>query len=151
MWQMYCEFELRSFLNTSINHLILQLFCSSLPLASTKWVWSTIKLFNALSTHTKQCTAVNKSLQHQEIWIFIQKNLGNAENWTRDGWVRSASATSVLCQPPLILQLLTHFYDEHFRWLKITPATALIQKWDSRLKISSQPSVESKRLTSQYH
>ena len=45
-----------------------QVFSTSLPLTSTRWVWPTIKqLFHALSTHTKQCPAVNKSLRHQEM------------------------------------------------------------------------------------
>ena len=89
---------------TSNNKLLFVLtkavFCStSLSLASTRWVRSTIKLFHTLSTHTKQCTAVNKSLPHQEIHI-SPKNLGNAKNWTWAGWMRSANATSVLCRPP---------------------------------------------------
>ena len=46
--------------------------------------------------HTKMCTVVDKSLWHQE----IRKNLGNTENRTWVGWVRSANATSVLCRPP---------------------------------------------------
>ena len=51
-------------------------FCStSLPIACTRWVRLTIKLMHC--PHTKQHTAVDKSLQHQE-------NLGNAENRT---WV----------------------------------------------------------------
>ena len=30
---------------------------------------------------------------------FFRKTLGNAKNWTRSCWVRSANATSVLCHP----------------------------------------------------
>ena len=69
-------------------------FCSTtLPLTSTWWVGTTINLLHC--PLSKQC-AVVKSQQHQE----IPKNLGNAENWTRDIWVWSANATSVQCQPP---------------------------------------------------
>ena len=49
------------------------LFCStSLPLASTRWVLSTINQFMH-SPHTKQCTAVDKSLLHQKIFEKILK------------------------------------------------------------------------------
>ena len=92
-------------------------FCStSLPLASTRWVRSTIKPFMHCP-HTKQCIAVNKSLRHQEIRNSkseIRKYLGNAENRTRAGWVRSANATSVLCRPPylrIFLLMLLRFMD----------------------------------------
>ena len=62
--------------NLAVNVKLRNLFCStSLPLASTRWVQSTIKhFFHALCTHTKQCTAVDKSLRHQEIWISPKKS-----------------------------------------------------------------------------
>ena len=89
-------------------------FCStSLPLACTRWVRSTIKLMHC--PHTKQHTAVDKSLRHQE-------NLGNAENRTRVGWVRSANATSVLRRPPWSPDFVI-FYSTQVFW----HAGALVQ------------------------
>ena len=51
-------------------------FCrTGLLLACSRWVQSTIKqLFHALSMRTKQWTAVNKSLRHQEIRISPKKS-----------------------------------------------------------------------------
>ena len=67
---------------TYLSHLQIQkrsiwFFCiTSLPLPSTRWVLSTIKqLYHSLSTHTKQCTAFDKPLQNQEIWISQKKNI----------------------------------------------------------------------------
>ena len=55
------------------SQLTIILFCSaSLPLASTRWVLSTIKQFMH-SPHTKQCTTVDKSLLHQKIFEKILK------------------------------------------------------------------------------
>ena len=39
---------------------------------------------------------------------FVGKTFGNAENWTRDCWVRSAKAISVLCRP--YLPPFLHFF-----------------------------------------
>ena len=52
-----------------------------MPLAKSRWVWSNIKHFMH-SPHTKHCTAVEKSLLHQEIlnskisWERQESNLG---------------------------------------------------------------------------
>ena len=82
-----------------------QFFCSnSLPLASTRCVRSTIKHLFAMPSFSKQCTAVNKSQQHQEI---PKKNLGIAENQTGGLWVRSRSP---LCYAaPLLRQIICYF------------------------------------------
>ena len=63
-------------------------FCiTNLPLASTRWIRSTIELFQALSSHTKQSTAVDKSLQHQEIRISPKKSWKRRESNPRlAGW-----------------------------------------------------------------
>ena len=73
---------------------------------------------------SKQCR-FNKSQQHR---IFRQKNSGNDKNWTRDGWVGSANATSVQCRPPNFKWTLsssrirkkrpTYFYFKAVSWLK---------------------------------
>ena len=68
---------------------------TSLPWTSARWVRSTIKLFctaNSLSSND-----VDKSQQHL---ILRLKKFGKAVNQTRDGWVGSANATSLLCRPP---------------------------------------------------
>ena len=81
------------------------LFCTSLPLACSRWVRSTIKLYHALSTHTKQRTAVFKSLRHQEIRIFIRKILGTPRTEPGStGWEAQTLPLclgSVLCRPPI--------------------------------------------------
>ena len=87
------------------------IFCStSWPLASTRWVRSTFKLFHALSTHTKQCTAVEKSLRHQEIQISTTKIMETLRIEPPAYWVRSTNATSALCGPPFVTGRLFHFF-----------------------------------------
>ena len=75
--------------------------------------------------HTTQHTAVNKSIWHQEIQIFIRKNLGNVENQTRVGWVRSMNATSVLCRPPQRAKCLLIFI------IQAALLSFIISKWKS--------------------
>ena len=87
LWMTLCYAHLSFFWSTS------------LPPASTR---STIKqLFHAVSTHTKQCTAVDKSLQHQEIFL---KNLGKAENRTGAAGC-DARTLSIVLKPPPPLEL----------------------------------------------
>ena len=75
-------------------------FCSStsLPLTSTRWVRTTIKLCNVHSLSS--VLSLNLS-NIKNFW----KNLGSAENRTRAGWVWSTNATSMLCCPPLLSKL----------------------------------------------
>ena len=77
----------------SLLPIVFCFFRTSLPLASTRWVWTTIKLCTVHSLSSAL------SLNLSNIKKF-RKNLGNAENRTRAGWVWSANATSVLCRPP---------------------------------------------------
>ena len=74
-------------------------FCStSVPLTSTRWVQTTIKLF--CTVHSLSSAL---SLNLSNIKKFRNgKNLGNAENRTRAGWLWRAYTTSVLCRPPTI-------------------------------------------------
>ena len=67
-------------------------FCSSsLPLASTWWVWYNIKLFLQRLADDKSCCNIKND--HN----FVVN--ANAENQTWGRWVQSASAISVLCGP----------------------------------------------------
>ena len=82
------------------------IFCSTnLPLASTRWVRSTFKLFHALSSHTSRAL-LSINLYSIKKFEFILKNHGDAENQTPAGWVRS----SVLCWPPFVTGRLFHLF-----------------------------------------
>ena len=69
-------------------------FCrTGLPLARTRWVWSTFSSHCQLSS--KQCRWLTSAT-----WILFLLNFwGNAGIWTRGCWVRSKNTTSVLCSP----------------------------------------------------
>ena len=53
-----------------------------------------IELSSLSTYYSKQCSVVNKSLQHRE------KIFGNAENQTQGSWVRTPNDTTVLAPPP---------------------------------------------------
>ena len=62
-------------------------FCiTNLPLASTRWIRSTIELFHALSKHTQSRALLSINLYSIKKFEFLLKNHGNAENQT-PGWL----------------------------------------------------------------
>ena len=70
--------------------------------------------------HTRMCTVVDKSLRHQE----IRKNLGNTENRTRVGWVRSENATLCYADPhkPTFFSSSASWRTRALRSLEILPS-----------------------------
>ena len=71
-------------------------FCStSLPQASTGWVRSTIEHFLHYP-HSKQCTAIDKWHQHQE----MPKILGTLKVKHRAAGGEARMLSTVLCRPP---------------------------------------------------
>ena len=70
-------------------------YSTSLPLASTRWIRSTVKHL-LHSPHTKQCTAVNKSQQHKK----FQKILGRQRIKPGAAGREARMISIVLCVPP---------------------------------------------------
>ena len=105
-------------------------FCStSLPLASTRWVLSTINFLHC--PHSKQCTTVNKSEQHQEIpkknmetlilspvWQISTVSWKILDDWISSStkkWNHSADSTKISKVPSqntssLFCKVRTHFF-----------------------------------------
>ena len=89
--------------------------CTSLPITSSRWVQSNIKLLHCPLSQSN--AAVNKSQQCQ-IW----KKISNTENRTHDGWVGSINTASVLCRSPCLALSQSLFYPETIPkqfWIKI--------------------------------